>query len=226
MREMDGASARYDAIAEWYAERSRDWNPEPDSLLPDDLRGQRVLDMACGDGRTTRYLAVRGARATGVDLSEALLTRARRTERRTPLGITYLHGDAASTRWWDGAPYDGVLCHMALMDIDDLDGAFSTVAATLKPGGWFCFSLFHPCCPGGPEGSWSGPSSWPPDGGYAREGWWNTGFEGIRGRVGGNHRMLSTYLNAAVRAGLTPEQFRERGVSVPFILAARYRRQV
>jgi len=52
--------------------------------------------------------------------------------------------------------YDGVLCNMALMDIDDLEGTLSTVAAVLAPGGWFSFSVFHPCYPGGPEGSWSG----------------------------------------------------------------------
>lgn len=108
---------------------------------------------------------------------------------------------------------------MALMDIDDLDGTLSTVAAVLAPGGWFSFSLFHPCYPGGPEGSWSGLPSWPPEHGYAREGWWTTQGEGVRGRAGSHHRMLSTYLNAVIGARLEFEQFAERGSSVPVTLS-------
>jgi len=222
---MGGAAARYDAIADWYVEFTRDWGTELHALLPEDLLGQRVLDLACGYGTASRYLAGRGARVTGVDLSAGLLSRARQFESDQGLGIGYVHGDATSTDWWDGEAYDGVLCNMALMDIDDLDGALSTVAAVLAPGGWFSFSVFHPCYPGGPEGSWSGLPSWAPDRGYAREGWWSTAGAGVRGHAGANHRMLSTYLNAVVGAGLVLEQLAERGTSVPVTLIARCRRQ-
>jgi SAM-dependent methyltransferase len=218
---MGHTPARYDAIADWYAEFTRDWGAELNALLPADIGRQRVLDLACGNGTASRFLARRGALVTGLDLSARMLDRARQIEAGEPLGICYIHGDAAGTRWWDGTPYDGVLCHMALMDIDDLDGTLSTVAAVLAPGGWFSFSVFHPCYPGGPEGSWSGLPSWPPEHGYAREGWWTTQGEGVRGRAGSHHRMLSTYLNAVIGAGLEFERFAERGSSVPVILIAR-----
>lgn len=222
---MSSEPARYDAIADWYVEFTRDWDSEPLALLPGDLRGLRVLDLACGYGTASRYLARRQARVTGLDISAGLLSRARQLEAGEPLGIHYVWGNATATDWWDGVAYDGVLCNMALMDIDDLDGALSTVAAVLVPGGWFSFSVFHPCYPGGPEGSWSGLSSWPPEGGYACEGRWSTGGEGVRGRAGVNHRMLSTYLNAALRAGLALEELAERGSSVPVKLIARCRSQ-
>jgi SAM-dependent methyltransferase len=222
---MSSEPARYDAIADWYVEVTRDWDSEPYALLPDDLRGLRVLDLACGYGRTSRYLAQRGARVTGLDISAALLSRARQLEADQPFGIRYVRSDAASTDWWDGVAYDGVLCNMALMDIDDLEGTLSTVAAVLAPGGWFSFSVFHPCYPGGAEGSWSGLPSWPPEHGYAWEGRWSTDGKGIRDRAGINHRMLSTYLNAVLHAGLVLEELAERGTSVPVILIARCRRQ-
>jgi SAM-dependent methyltransferase len=222
---MSSEPARYDAIADWYVEFTRDWDSEPYALLPDDLRGLRVLDLACGYGRASRYLAQRGARVTGLDISAALLSRARQLEADQPFGIRYVRSDAASTDWWDGVVYDGVLCNMALMDIDDLEDTLSTVAAVLAPGGWFSFSVFHPCYPGGAEGSWSGLPSWPPELGYAWEGRWSTDGKGIRDRAGINHRMLSTYLNAVLRAGLVLEELAERGTSVPVILIARCRRQ-
>jgi len=222
---MNSEPAHYDAIADWYVEFTKDWDSEPLALLPADLEGLRVLDLACGYGTASRYLARREARVTGLDISAGLLSRARQLEADEPLGIRYVRGDATATDWWDGVAYDGVLCNMALMDIDDLDGALSTVAAVLAPGGWFSFSVFHPCYPGGPEGSWSGLPSWPPEGGYACEGRWSTGGEGVRGRAGVNHRMLSTYLNAVLRAGLALEVLAERGSSVPVKLIARCRRQ-
>ncbi|MGA8114604.1 MAG: class I SAM-dependent methyltransferase [Actinocatenispora sp.] len=221
---MADATARYDPIAEWYVEFTKDWDAEPQALLPQELRGQRVLDLACGYGTASRWLMQRGALVTGVDLADGLLSRARQLESERPLGVRYLHGNATTTDWWDGVAYDGVLCHMALMDIDDLHGALATAAGVLDPGGWFTFSIFHPCYPGGPESSWSGLSSWPPDGGYAREGWWSTGGQGVRGRAGANHRRLSTYLNAVLGAGMAIEEVAERGSSVPVIFMARCRK--
>jgi hypothetical protein len=114
---------------------------------------------------------------------------------------------------------------MALMDIDDLDTAMSVAAAVLRPGGWLSLSVFHPCYPGGPEGSFSGLPSWSPDLGYSHEGWWTTKGAGVRGRVGANHRMLSTYLNAIIRSGFSLEEFAEYGESVPVTLVVRARRQ-
>lgn len=212
-----GRSVRYDSAAEWYVEFTKDWGTEPQALLPGDLRGQRILDLACGYGVASRWLAEHGAQVTGVDLSARLLARARQLESDQPLGAHYVQGDATSTHWWDGEPFDGVLCNMALMDIDDLGAALSTVTGVLTPGGWFTFSIFHPCYPGETESL----PSWPPDRGYSHEGWWSTQGEGIRGRVGANHRRLSTYLNAVLGAGLTIEETAERGNAVPVIFITR-----
>ena len=101
--------------------------------------------------------------------------------------------------------FDAVVCNRGLSDIDDLDGAMHTVRTVLRPGGTAAFSLMHPCFPG----HGNGLSSWPPDAGYFVEGWWTTGGEGCRGRVGAYHRMVSTYVNAAVLHGLRIERLLE-----------------
>src|SRR4030095_10858183 len=51
------------------------------TLLPD-VGGLRVLDAGCGSGRYLRELGDRGARAIGMDLSPAMLDRARETTTR------------------------------------------------------------------------------------------------------------------------------------------------
>ena len=211
---MARALARYDEFAEWYEQWIGDAPSliaAQDGLLPP-AAGARVLDMACGQGRMSRYLARRGADVVGVDVSAAMLGKARAAG---PAGITYLCADVTrAPTWWDGRPFDGCTCELALMDIDDLAGALATVAAVLRPGGWFVASVMHPCFPGNGRGQ----SSWPPGGGYEREGWWTSpghNPEGVRIRVGATHRKLSTILNALHDAGLEAERFAEPPAPVP-----------
>ena len=211
---MARALARYDEFAEWYEQWIGDAPSliaAQDGLLPA-VAGARVLDLACGQGRMSRYLARRGADVLGVDVSAAMLSKARAAG---PAGITYLRADVTGApTWWDGRPFDGCTCELALMDIDDLAGALATVAAVLRPGGWFVASVMHPCFPGNGRGQ----SSWPPGGGYEREGWWTSpghNPEGVRIRVGATHRKLSTILNALHDAGLEAERFAEPPAPVP-----------
>jgi 2-polyprenyl-3-methyl-5-hydroxy-6-metoxy-1,4-benzoquinol methylase len=214
--------ARYDDIADWYPGWVGDGNgliaDGVGGLLPASITGRRVLDVACGHGRASRGLARLGASVTGVDLSAELIAHARALETADPLGVTY-HVAAVGDRdqWWDGIPFDGAVCEMALMDIDDLDGTVGAVAATARPGAWFIISMVHPCFPGNE----SGLSSWPPSGSYFDEGWWTSAGhnpDGVRIRVGSSHRTLSTYLNTVIAAGFTVERVIEPPAPVPMIL--------
>jgi len=216
--------ARYDGFAGWYEQWSSDMPPllaAQDGLLPA-VAGDRVLDIGCGQGRLSRRLAALGADVTGVDISAAMLGRARAAG---PADITYIQADVTGhPAWWDGRPFDGCTCEMALMDIDDLAGTLSAVTAVLRPGGWFAASIVHPCL----AGSARGASSWPPGQGYECEGWWiseDHNPEGVRIRVGATHRKLSTYLNALLDAGLEAECFVEPPALVPTYLLWRCRRR-
>jgi len=197
--------ARYDAIADFYVAMVGDDLSDPVSVAlleaAGDLEGRRVLDLACGHGRLSRELARRGASVVGIDLSEELLARAPETA-----GIEYQQADVTSPDALAGETFDLVVGHFALSDIDDLDGALATVARLLRPGGAFAFSIVHPCFRGHGEDA---PSSWPPGAGYRQEGWWLSTSPRLRGHVGANHRMLSTYLNALLAHGLEVEHAAE-----------------
>jgi SAM-dependent methyltransferase len=227
--------ARYDQIADFYEQRSGKTVSDPATAallsLAGEVGGLRLLEVACGQGRVARELARRGATLTGVDISAALLARAQRYEAADPLGICYLHADVTVRGVLEGQVFDGVVCNYGLSDIDDLGGVLGNVARWLRPGGWFVFSLLHPCFPGWDSDA---PSSWPPDQGYYLEGWWLASNTGYRGKVGSHHRMISTYLNALTRYGLVldwavepppgsdMEQRHPAGVApVPFYFAAR-----
>jgi 2-polyprenyl-3-methyl-5-hydroxy-6-metoxy-1,4-benzoquinol methylase len=203
-------TARYDAVADTYS-------PDPDDVtspatvalleLIRPVAGRRVLDLACGHGVIARVLAGRGARVVGLDLSAALLDRARSIESDRPLGIEYVLGSASDGRVLSGEQFDVIACNFGLSDIDHLDGVCATVARLLNRDGVFVFSILHPCFAGAQGVS----SSWPADGTYYDERWWRADGERstLRAQVGANHRMLSTYVNTLMASGLVLDALRE-----------------
>ena len=109
------------------------------------VRGLRVLDLGCGQGRFTRRLAERGAKVTGVDWSASMVERANEHERSAPLGIEYLRMDAerASHAWAPGS-FDRVVACMSLMDMPNTPAVVRGAYRLLRPGGRFVFSISHP----------------------------------------------------------------------------------
>jgi ubiquinone/menaquinone biosynthesis C-methylase UbiE len=211
------STSTYDEIAEWYDEwvgsdamRADPFFPAVEALMGE-VAGRRVCDLACGQGRVARYLADLGASVTGVDLSERLLDIARRREAEEPRGIEYLHGDARNLAGVAGDSFEIVVCHMALMDIADLDPMLRSVARIVRPDGCFVFSIIHPCYNPPRSGEMAAEDGMVRTvGGYWEEGYWRSEARtGPPGKVGSYHRTLSTYVNALTDAGLMVERMSE-----------------
>ena len=110
-----------------------------------DVRGQRVLDLGCGQGWFSRQLAQRGAHVVGVDFSAAQLANARRHEAAYPLGIAYCQLDAALVgEQWPAASFDLVTACMALHDSPDTARILAAARQVLSPAGRVAFSIVHP----------------------------------------------------------------------------------
>jgi ubiquinone/menaquinone biosynthesis C-methylase UbiE len=103
-----------------------------------------VLSLACGQGQDARLLAGLGATVTGIDSSAEMLRYASDHEAVHPRDITYMQGDAQDLAAFGDGSFDGVLCHMALMDIPELAPTIRSVARVVRGGGWFVFSIVHP----------------------------------------------------------------------------------
>jgi ubiquinone/menaquinone biosynthesis C-methylase UbiE len=145
----DSHPAAYDAVADAYSHAL-----DPDGVglvdpvlteLVGDVTGRDMLSLACGQGQDARLLASLGATVTGVDVSTQMLRFAGRHEAANPRGITYVQDDAQDLAAFAEQSFDGVVCHMALMDIPELASTLGSVARVLRDGGWFVFSIVHPC---------------------------------------------------------------------------------
>jgi len=112
-------------------------------MLPE-VRGLSGLDLGCGEGHNTRLLARRGARMTALDLAPAFVRHARAAETGEPLGIRYLRASAQALPFRD-ATYDFATAFMVLQDVPDQERAAREAFRVLRPGGFFQFSITHPC---------------------------------------------------------------------------------
>jgi 2-polyprenyl-3-methyl-5-hydroxy-6-metoxy-1,4-benzoquinol methylase len=110
--------------------------------------GQKILDIACGNGQFARRLCSLGAYVLGVDFSERMieLARARRKEPADQIEYRILDcmRQEALTSLGENR-FDAAVCTMALMDMAATDPLFAASAKLLKPGGCLIFSVLHPC---------------------------------------------------------------------------------
>jgi SAM-dependent methyltransferase len=149
----EGAAARdervrasYDAVAGGYAEQIVD---ELDHLpferwLLDRVAahadGGPVVEVGCGPGHVTAYLAEAGADATGLDLSPAMVQEARR---RFPDGV-YQVGDLRRLIRPTSAPgWSAVLAWYSLVHLaaSELPEALAALTRPLVAGGWLVVAL-------------------------------------------------------------------------------------
>ena len=110
--------------------------------------GERVLDVACGNGLTCRRLAAMGAEVVAFDFAEEMIAFARERTREHANRITYhvidANDESALLALGEGT-FDAVLCNMALFDIAEIRPLMRALARLLRPGGRFVFSVIHPC---------------------------------------------------------------------------------
>jgi SAM-dependent methyltransferase len=112
--------------------------PQPDEVARL-LAGRRtIVDVGCGTGRYSAFLAERGFSAMGIDSSDAMLEVAR----SRGSGAAFEVGDLFT--WRPAAPVDGVLCRGVLNDViedEDRQLALDSLFSMLRAGGLLVLSV-------------------------------------------------------------------------------------
>jgi 2-polyprenyl-6-hydroxyphenyl methylase / 3-demethylubiquinone-9 3-methyltransferase len=103
------------------------------------LEGARVLDVGCGGGILTEAMARRGAKVTGIDLSEKALRVAQLHLLESKLDIRY---EACSVDDV-GGEFDLVTCMELLEHVPDPSAMVAACARRVRPGGQVFFSTIN-----------------------------------------------------------------------------------
>ncbi|MBI4882934.1 MAG: methyltransferase domain-containing protein [Actinobacteria bacterium] len=99
--------------------------------------GERVLDVGCGNGQSTRDMATAtpSGSVLGVDLSSQMLAKGRElTEAAGLRNVEYVQADAQVHRFGDGT-FDLAMSRFGSMFFADKVAAFANIARALRPGG-------------------------------------------------------------------------------------------
>lgn len=198
--------AGYDRWARVY---DHDANPLPALEDPHvraavgDVRGRTVLDLGCGTGRHTAWLAAAGARVTAVDFSQGMLAEARAKTRGAD--VSFIAHDLHQPLPFAGRSFDLTVSGLVLEHLHDLKGFFAEAHRVLRTEGHAVISAMHPAMfLRGSQARFTDPES------------------GKVVQPGSLPHSLGDFVMAAVSAGLVFERIGEYAPDAAF--AARYPR--
>ncbi len=97
-----------------------------------EVRGLRVIDLGCGEGRFCRMLTERGARVVGVDLCEEFIESA---QAQRACDEVYQVGDMERLAGIADCGFDLAVSYLTLIDVLDYESAVREAFRVLRPGG-------------------------------------------------------------------------------------------
>ena len=179
-------AAAYNDWAETYdtdQNRTRDLAAEILRRANLSLAGRKVIEVGCGTGRNTVWLAARAAEIVGLDFSEAMLSRAR--DRVNDPRVRFCQHDVRLTWPLADASADVVIVMLVLEHVEHVAIVFGEAARVLRSGGELFVCELHPMRQhAGGQAQFSNPKT------------------GERQRVPAFLHDVSDYVNAGLSAGL------------------------
>ena len=168
--------------------------------------GKRVLDVGCGTGVVAITAARSGATVSAIDLTPALLERARENARIAGVSIDFREADAEEIPFVD-SEFDAVLSQFAHIFAPRPDVAIREMLRVLKPGGTLAFSTWPPELLVGRTSALAARYLPPPPPGVTPPALWGDPSV-IRERLGNLVRDLTFDRDRMLVPALSPQHFR------------------
>ena len=112
-------------------------------------KGERILDIACGNGVFTLYLAKHDVEVVAFDYSPSMIKHAKKRCAHYIDRIKFSIADATNfdqiISLAEEKYFDKAVANMAVMDISNIEPLFKAVYELLRIGSVFVFSIEHPC---------------------------------------------------------------------------------
>ncbi|MGV6850794.1 MAG: class I SAM-dependent methyltransferase [bacterium] len=106
------------------------------------IKVDKILELGCGTGKNTAFLAERAQHVDALDFSNGMLKQAQSKNKYEHVHFT--QADLCQ-RWpCDNNNYDLASCNLVVEHIQDLNFIFSEAFRVLKTGAFFYLSEYHP----------------------------------------------------------------------------------
>ncbi|MDE1874979.1 MAG: class I SAM-dependent methyltransferase [Patescibacteria group bacterium] len=135
-------------VADWYDKVVHDPDSYQSQVISPNLlrivaakRGDRVLDLACGQGFFSHALAAEGAHVTGIDIAPELVDIAREHASHNQ---EFYVGPADDLHMFKDKSFDSAVSVLAIQNIERMVSVFKEVSRVLRPKGRFVIVLNHP----------------------------------------------------------------------------------
>jgi malonyl-CoA O-methyltransferase len=121
---------------------TRDLDREITRSVLSDSHFDSILEIGCGTGKNTVFLAQIGTSVRAVDFSQGMIEKAKRKVRAENVRFSIMD----ITKPWDfkNRAFDLITCNLVLEHIENLSFVFSEAARTLRPKGKFFINELHP----------------------------------------------------------------------------------
>lgn len=102
-----------------------------------------ALEIGCGTGKNTQWLAEKATKITAVDLSEEMLARARE-KMKSFTQVEFMQADITQAWPFANGSFDLVSFSLVLEHLESLEAVFEKAAAALSAGGHLYLGELHP----------------------------------------------------------------------------------
>ena len=103
---------------------------------------ENCLEIGCGTGKNTVWLAEHAKKLTAADFSESMLTKAK--QKVDAAHVNFVQADINGEWPFEKNTYDLVCFSLVLEHIEDLDHIFGQVANVITTGGYIYIGELHP----------------------------------------------------------------------------------
>lgn len=107
-----------------------------------DLHFNSILEIGCGTGKNTSFLAQIGTSVHAIDFSQRMIEKAK--EKVQAENVRFSMMDITQKWNFEDQAFDLIVCNLVLEHIQDISFVFSEASRTLKETGGFFINELHP----------------------------------------------------------------------------------
>jgi ubiquinone/menaquinone biosynthesis C-methylase UbiE len=134
----DQWSATYDQVEN----KTRDLEKTACEQVLADILPDSIIELGCGTGKNTEWLAEKATHLTCIDISEDMMSKAREKNKKS--NVVFQQADITQPWNFTDRKADLVTCSLILEHIEDLEFIFQQVKDHLKENGHFYVCELHP----------------------------------------------------------------------------------